>query len=130
LCEETESIQREEYKSITIFYLRIIQNYYRFHDDDGPSEKEYDMLMICLIFNYLFEVEKKPFFGDADSTQSEDSDDEDHELEPHEFFGYPPFSLEHDIVLSDIHVLESNENVHNVPHPKVEVKSNAPLMSF
>ena len=41
-----------------------------------------------------------------------------------------PFPVEQDVVLHNILVLGNNETIHNVPNPKMEVKYNAPLMSF
>lgn len=51
-------------------------------------------------------------------------------MNSNECLGYPSFPIEQDVVLLDIEVLENNEVIHNVPYPKMEVKSQAPLMSF
>lgn len=56
LCEEIESIQREN-ESIVDFYLRLIQHSYRFHDEDRLSEEVYTMFRISLICKYFSEVE-------------------------------------------------------------------------
>ena len=80
------------------FDLRLIQYFYRFHDDDPSSEEEYNLFRISLIGKYFFEAEWKLFFGDVDfdNEYSKDFDDEDYEVESHESLGYPPFIMEHD----------------------------------
>ena len=67
LCEEIESIQRDEDESIADFDLRLIQHSCIFHDDDRTSKKDYTLFRFSLIFKCYFEDERKLFFGDVDS---------------------------------------------------------------
>jgi superfamily I DNA and RNA helicase len=49
LCDEIESIHRDEDESIDDFYSRIVQNYYIFHDDDQASKEYFDKTTLSLI---------------------------------------------------------------------------------
>ena len=57
MCDEIESIQREEEESTVDFDLRLTQHYYRFHDDDQPAEEDYVQLRVSLIRKYFCEDE-------------------------------------------------------------------------
>lgn len=46
---EIEYLQKQEEESLTNFNFKIIQNYYRFHDDDWPLEKYFLQLRLSLI---------------------------------------------------------------------------------
>ena len=63
LCDEIESLQRDEDESISDFNSRIIQSY---HNDDHPLKKYFDKTMLSLIRNSLTEVEKRCFFNELD----------------------------------------------------------------
>lgn len=52
-------------------------------------------------------------------------------MEPREFLGHlDPFPLVQDVVLPNIDAAISNEIIHNVHYPNIEVNYNAPLLSF
>ena len=94
LCEEIESIQREEDESVVDLDLGLTQHSYRFCDHYWLLEKDYDLFRISLIYKYFFESKRELFFGYVDSTQLGDFNDIDCEVESHESLGYPPFLME------------------------------------
>ena len=130
LCEEIESNHTIEDESIANFHVRLIQHPYRFHDDDWPSIKECALLRISLICKQFSKAKHNFFFGDVDSTQSEDFEDEDNKLDPHKSLGFPLFPLGQEVVSLDIDVPRSSESIHNVSYPEKKVMHNSSLMSF
>lgn len=60
-----------------------------------------------------------------------DFDHEDHKFEPHGFFGEPDVNpLDKDVVPPNNNSLDSDGRIYKVPHPKMVVKSNPPLLTF
>lgn len=101
LCDEIESLQREQDESIANFNSSIIQNYYIFHDDDLPSKEGFDPLMLSLILNSLSKVEKQIFFDEFDSNK----------FQPDIFFGEPviiPFRMFFYQILIPLAVMKSS----------------------
>lgn len=82
-------------------------------------------MRLSLIYNSFCEVEKQMFFDELDF------DHEDRKFEPYEFFGESnSIPLAKYVFLPFTDSPGSNETIHNIPHPKMVVKSNSPLLTF
>ena len=116
LCEEIESLQRDDDESIDDFNLRILKNYYRFNYYDRPLKEYFDKTRISIILKFLTELEIQCSINELKNCK----------LEPHEFFGaFDSFSSEKHFVLSDIDVPCNNENIDNAPS-----NFKSPLLAF
>ena len=66
LFAEIETLPRDKNESIADFDSRIMQNYYRFDDDDQPSKEYFDKTRKSLIHNSLMKVEKLMLLNELD----------------------------------------------------------------
>lgn len=68
LRDEIESLWREKNDSIADFSSRISQIYYRFHDDEQPSEDEFVQFKLYLLHISLSNEENQLLSSELNST--------------------------------------------------------------